>query len=142
MDCAAIKKAIIPKTLNKFTFARVIIWIVVGVTLCIVWVELESSESMYDIQCVTGNNPHNDSIHRLCYHEYRMRNGKLGISSFVFVMVNMLVIPIVRVSYSHYAKSTVNELERNPQDAQGQLRDRRRNLFIAYLAQLILSIFF
>ncbi|XP_015777700.1 PREDICTED: protein NLRC5-like [Acropora digitifera] len=139
IDCTAIKEAI-TKTFNKFTFALVIFWIVVGVTLCIAFAELVSSESVYDIQCVTGNNRHSYSIHRMCYDVYRMQNHQLGISTYLFVILNVLLIPTVRVSYSHYAKSTVNELERNPQDAQGQPRNRRRNLFMAYLCQLIISI--
>ena len=94
VDCAAIKKAIIPKTLNKFTFTRVIFWFVVGVTLCIVYGELES------IQCVTGNNPDSDFIHRKCYADYRMQNHKLGIHPLLFVTVNVLLIPTVTVIYS------------------------------------------
>ncbi|XP_044179827.1 protein NLRC5-like [Acropora millepora] len=139
VDCAAIKEAIIPKTLNKFTFALVIIWIVVGVTLCIALAEVEVSQSKY-IQCETGNNSDSDFINRKCYDVYRMQNHQLGISTYLFVILNVLLIPSVTVSYSHYAKSTVNELERNPQDAQGQPRNRRRNLFMAYLCQLIISI--
>ena len=140
MDCTAIKEAISPKTLNKFTFALAIIWIVVGATLCIAFAELEISESRYDIRCVTGNNPNIDFIRGKCYDQYRVQNHKLGIPPYLFIIVNVLLIPIVTVTYSQYAKSTVTELERNPQDAQRQPRNRRRTLFIAYLCQLIISI--
>ena len=141
MDCTAIKEAITPKTLNKFTFALVIVWIVVGATLCIAFSELEISESRYDIQCdVTGNTLNIDFIRGKCYDQYRIQNHKLGIPPYLFIIVNVLLIPIVTVIYSQYAKSTVNELERNPQDAQGQPKNRRRTLFIAYLCQLTISI--
>ena len=140
MDCTAIKEAISPKTLNKFTFALVIVWIVVGATLCIAFAELEISESRYDIHCVTGNNPDSDFILGKCYDEYRMQNHRLGIPPYLFVIVNVLLLPIVTVIYSQYAKSTVNELERNPQDAQGQPTNRRRTLFMAYLCELSISI--
>ena len=140
MDCTAIKEAISPKTLNKFTFALVIVWIVVGATLCIAFAELEISESRYDIQCVTGNNPDSDFIHGKCYDEYRMQNHKLGIPPYLFVIVNVLLLPIVTVIYSQYAKSTVSELEGNPQEAQRRPGNRRRTLFMAYLCQLIISI--
>ena len=141
MDCTAIKEAISPKTLNKFTFALVIVWIVVGATLCIAFSELEISESRYDIRCnVTGNTLNIDFLRGKCYDEYRIHNHKLGIPPYLFMIVNVLLIPIVTVIYSQYAKSTVNEFERNPQDAQGQPRNRRRTLFIAYLCQLIISI--
>ena len=141
MDCTAIKEAISPKTLNKFTFALVIVWIVVGATLCIAFAELEISESRYDIRCnVTGNTLNIDFLRGKCYDEYRIRNHKLGIPPYLFIIVNVLLIPVVTVIYSQYAKSIVNELERNPQDAQVQPRNRRRTLFIAYLCQLIISI--
>ena len=141
MDCTAIKEAISLKTLNKFTFALVIVWIVVGATLCIAFSELEISESRYDIRChVTGNTLNIDLLRGSCYDQYRIHNHKLGIPPYLFMIVNVLLIPIVTVIYSQYAKSTVNELERNPQDAQGQPRNRRRTLFIAYLCQLIISI--
>ena len=141
VDCTAIKEAISPKTLNKFTFALVIVWIVVGATLCVAFSELEISESRYDIRCVTGNNPSSDFIRGKCYDQYRIQNHKLGIPPYLFVIVNELLIPIVTVIYSQYAKSAVDELERNPyQDAQVQPKNRRRTLFIAYLCQLIISI--
>ena len=140
MDCTTIKEAISPKTLNKFTFALAIIWIVVGATLCIAFAELEISESRYDIPCVTGDNPNIDFIRGKCYDQYRIQNHKLGIPPYLFIIVNVLLIPIVTVIYSQYAKSIVNELERNPQDAQGEPRNQRQTLFIAYLCQLIISI--
>ena len=141
MDCTAIKEAISPKTLNKFTFALVIVWIVVGATLCIAFSELEISESRYDIRCiVTGNTLNIDFIRAKCYDQYRIQNHKLGIPPYLFIIVNVLLIPTVTLIYSQYAKSTVTELERSPQDAQGEPRNRRRTLFIAYLCQLIINI--
>ena len=141
MDCTTIKEAISPKTLNKFTFSLVIVWIVVGATLCIAFSELEISESRYDIRChVTENTLNIDFIRGKCHDQYRIESHKLGIPPYLFIIVNVLLITIVTVIYSQYAKSTVNELERNPQDAQGQPKNRRRTLFIAYLCQLIISI--
>ena len=141
MDCTAIKEAISPKTLNKFTFALVIVWIVVGATLCIAFSELEIRESRYDIRCdVTGNTQNIDFVRAKCYDQYRIQSHKLGMPPYLFIIVNVLLIPTVTLIYSQYAKSTVTELERSPQDAQGEPRNRRRTLFIAYLCQLIISI--
>ena len=141
VDCTAIKDAISPKTFNKFAYALVIVWFVVGATLCIAFAELEISESRYDIRChVTENTLNIDFIRGKCYDQYRIESHKLGIPPYLFIIVNVLLITIVTVIYSQYAKSTVNELERNAQDAQGQRRKRRRTLFIAYLCQLIISI--
>ena len=141
VDCTAIKDAISPKTFNKFAYALVIVWFVVGATLCIAFAELEISESRYDIRCeVTENTLNIDFIRGKCYDQYRIESHKLGIPPYLFIIVNVLLITIVTVIYSQYAKSTVNELERNAQDAQGRRRKRRRTLFIAYLCQLIISI--
>ncbi|XP_044168893.1 NACHT, LRR and PYD domains-containing protein 12-like [Acropora millepora] len=140
-DCTAIKDAIIPKTLNQFTFALVIVWIVVGATLCIAFSELEISESRYDIRCgVTENTLNVDFIRAKCYDQYRIQSHKLGIPPYLFIIVNALLIPTVTLIYSQCARSTVTELERSLQDAQGEPRNRRRTLFIAYVCHLIISI--
>ncbi|XP_067022575.1 nucleotide-binding oligomerization domain-containing protein 1-like [Acropora muricata] len=140
VDCSAIKELLIPKTLNKLTYVMVLVWIVVGATLCVAFSEMEISESRYDIQCVAGNNPNIAFIRGKCSDQYRIRNHKLGFPPYLFVIANVLLILIVPVFYSQIVKSTVDELERNPQDAQVQPRYRRRTLFIAYLCQLIISI--
>ena len=138
VDCTGIKDAIIPKTLNKFTFALVIVWIVVGATLCITFSELEISEPRYDFGCHMTLN--NDFIRKKCYDEYRIQNHKLGIPPYFFIIVNALLIPTVSFFYSQYAKSTVTELERSPQDAHRTPRNRRRTLFNSYICHLIISI--
>ena len=141
VDCTAIKDAIIPKTLNQFTFALVSVWIVVSATLCIAFSELEISESRYDIRCgVTGNTVNIDFIRAKCYDQYRVQTHKLGIPPYLFIIVNALLIPTVSLIYSQCAKSTVTELERGPQDAHRTPRNRRRTLFIAYICHLIISI--
>ena len=138
VDCTAIKDAIIPKTLNQFRFALVILWIVVGATLCIAFSELEISEPRYDFGCNMTLN--NDFIRKKCYAQYRIQNHKLGIPPYFFIIVNVLLISTVTLIYSQYAKSTVTELQNSPQDANRIPRDRRRTLFIAYISQLIITI--
>ncbi|XP_029190448.2 nucleotide-binding oligomerization domain-containing protein 1-like [Acropora millepora] len=141
VDCTAIKDAISPKTLNKITFALVILWIVIGATICIAFSELETSESRYDIRCgVTENTLNVDFIRAKCYDQYRIQSHKLGIPPYLFIIVNALLIPTVTLIYSQCVKSTVIELENSPQDAQEEPRNRRRTLFIAYICHLIISI--
>ena len=141
VDCTAIKDAIIPKTLNQFRFALVIVWTVVGATLCIAFSELEISESRYDIRCgVTGNTLNIDFIRAKCYDQYRVQNHKLGMPPYLFIIVNALLIPTVTLIYSQCAKSTVTELERSSQDAHRTPRNRRRTLFKAYIWHLIITI--
>ena len=140
VDCTAIKELLIPKTLNKLTYVLVVVWFVVGATLCVAFSEMEISESRYDIQCVAGNNPNIAFIRGKCTDQYRIQNHKLGFPPYLFVIVNVLLILLVPVFYSQIVKSTVDELVRNPQDVRLQPRNRRRTLFIAYLCQLIISI--
>ncbi|XP_067042457.1 nucleotide-binding oligomerization domain-containing protein 1-like isoform X1 [Acropora muricata] len=141
VDCTAIKDAIIPKTLNQLRFALVLVWIVVGATLCIAFSELEISESRYDIRCgVTGNTLNIDFIRAKCYDQYRIQNHKLGMPPYLFIIVNVLLILTVTLIYSQCAKSTVTELERSSQDAHRTLRNRRRTLFKAYIWHLIITI--
>ncbi|XP_044177597.1 NACHT, LRR and PYD domains-containing protein 12-like [Acropora millepora] len=137
VDCTAIKELLIPKTLNKLTYVLVVVWFVVGATLCVAFSEMEISESRYDIQCVAGKNPDIAFIRGKCSDQYRIENHKLGFPPYLFVIANVLLILLVPVFYSQIVKSTVDELERNPQDAQLQ---QRKTLFIAYLCQLIISI--
>ena len=143
MDCTAIKELLSPKTLNKFTFALVIFWILIGAMLCGAFLEMENNEPRYDFRCdVKGNIWNIDFIRGKCYDQYRTQNHKLVISPLVFILVNVSLIPAVTVIYSVYANSIVNGLKRSHQDAQGEPTNRRRTLFIAYLCRLIICVVF
>ena len=140
VDCMAIKEAISPKTLNKFTFALVICWFVVGGILCGAFSELEISEPRYDFRCDgTGDIRNIDFIRGNCYNQYRIQNHKLGIAPYAFILINVSLILIVTLIYSLCVKSTVNKLERSHQDDATEPRDKRRSLFIAYLCQLVVN---
>ena len=143
MDCTAIKELLSPKTLGKFTYALVVFWSLLGAILCGAFSEMENNEPRYDFRCdVKGNIRNIDFIRGKCYDQYRLQTHKLGIPPLVFMMVNVSLIPIVTAIYSIYANSTVNELKCSHQDAQEEPRNRRRNLFIAYLSRLIICIVF
>ena len=140
MEFSAIVEKFCPKTLSKVTFALITCWIVSGSILLGAFSDMEINEPRFDFGCDGKGNIDKDFLRGKCYDQYWIQNHKLGIPPYLFVIVNVLLIPIVTVIYSQYAKSTINELERNPQDAQLQPRYRRRTLFIAYLCQLIISI--
>ena len=140
MDCSVIKEAISPKTLNQFRFALLICWFVVGAILSGAFFEMEISEPRYDFRCNGKGDIDKDFVRGKCYDQYRIQNQKLSIPPYLFVLVNMSLIPLVTLIYSQCVKSTVSELERSHQDAQGEPSNRRRTLFIAYLSQLIISI--
>ncbi|XP_044178826.1 nucleotide-binding oligomerization domain-containing protein 2-like [Acropora millepora] len=140
MEFSAIVEKVCPKTLNKVTFALIACWMVSGSILLGAFSDMEINEPRFDFGCDGKGNIDKDFLRGKCYDQYWIQNHKLGIPPYLFVIVNVLLIPIVTFIYSQYAKSTVNELERNPQDAEGQPRNPRRNLFNAYLCQLIVSI--
>ena len=136
MDCTAIT----PKTLNKFTFALAIVWIVVGASLCIAFAEMEISEPRYDFRCDGTDDIDKDFLQGKCYRQYKLQNHRLGIPPYAFILMNVSLIAIVTWIYSLCVKSTVDNLERSHQDDHTEQRDKRRNLFIAYLCQLVVNI--
>ena len=140
MEFSAIVEKVCPKTLSKVTFALIACWMVSGSILLGAFSDMEINEPRFDFGCDGKGNIDKDFLRGKCYDQYWIQNHKLGIPPYLFVIVNVLLIPIVTFIYSQYAKSTVNELERNPQDAEGQPRNPRRNLFNAYLCQLIVSV--
>ena len=145
MEFSAIIEKIRHKTLNKFAFAVVtLFWILFHGILIGAFSDMEYNEPRSDFRCdVTAEDKVNaDFIRSECYNHYLKQNHKLLIPPLLFVLVNMSLVPIVTAIYSFYANSTVEALKRSHQDAQRELRDRRRNLFFAYLCQLIINIIF
>ena len=144
MEFSAVIEKIRHKTLNKFTFRVVaLFWILFHGTLLGAFSDMEYNEPRYDFRCdVTAEDKVNaDFIRSECYNQYWIQNNKLGIPPLLFVLVNMSLVPIVTAIYSFYANSTVKELKRSHQDAERE-PDQRRNLFFAYLFQLIINIIF
>ena len=145
MEFSAIIEKIRHKTLNKFAFAVVtLFWILFHGILIGAFSDMEYNEPRSDFRCdVTAEDKVNaDFIRSECYNHYLKQNHKLLVPPLLFVLVNMSLVPIVTAIYSFYANSTVKALKRSHQDAQRELRDRGRNLFFAYLCQLIINIFF
>ncbi|XP_015756904.1 PREDICTED: NACHT, LRR and PYD domains-containing protein 3-like [Acropora digitifera] len=142
MDCTTIKEAISPKTLNKFTYALLLCWIVVGTILCGAFSEIEISEPRYDFRCNGTDDIDKDFQRGKCYRQYRLQNHKLGVPPYAFILMNVSPIPIVTLIYSLCVHSTVDKLERSHQDNNTEQRDKRRCLFIKYLSHLVANIAF
>ena len=140
MDCTIIKEAISTKTLSKLANVLFICWIVVGVVLIGAFSQMEISEPRYDFRCDGIGDIDKDFLQRRCYDQYKKENHKLGIPPYLFILFNVFLILLVTFIYSKCVKSTVNGLERSPEGAEGEPTNRRRNLFIAYLSQLVVSI--
>ncbi|XP_067031788.1 NACHT, LRR and PYD domains-containing protein 3-like [Acropora muricata] len=140
MDCTIIKEAISTKTLSKLANVLFICWIVVGAVLIGAFSQMEISEPRYDFRCDGIGDIDKDFLQRRCYDQYKKQNHKLGIPPYLFILFNVFLILIVTFIYSKCVNSTVNGLERSPEGAEGEPSNRRRNLFIAYLCQLLVSI--
>ena len=140
MDCTVIKEATSTKTLNKFANVLFICWIVVGALLIGAFSKMEISEPRYDFRCDGIGDIYKDFLQRKCYDQYKKEIHKLGIPPYLFILFNVFLILLVTFIYSKCVKSTVNGLERSPEGAEGEPSNRRRNLFIAYLCQLLVSI--
>ena len=140
MDCTIIKEAISTKTLSKLANVLFIFWIVVGAVLIGAFSQMEISEARYDFRCDGIGDIDKDFLQRKCYDQYKKENHKLGIPPYLVILFNVFLILTVTLIYSKCVKSTVNGLERSPEGAEGEPSNRRRNLFIAYLCQLVVSI--
>ena len=129
---------LIPLTFNKLGLLTLKGWIGLGSILSAIFLQMHNSEPSSDFRCDVKHNIDKDFIRGKCFDQYQKQNNKLGVPLFAFIMVNVLVIPVVSVTYSQCVKSTVTELETEcrQQDAE---RTRSRGLFIAYFCQLAVS---
>ena len=134
----SLKELLTPKTFNKLSFVAVVFWILLGVTLCGIFADIENSESRFDFRC-DAKLDEKDFIRGKCFGEYGKEYNKLSIPVYGFVIINFSVIAIVSVIYSQCIKSTVHELETCNQDVEEQRQQgnpAQRRLFISYCCQL------
>ena len=133
----SLKELLIPKTFNKLSFVAVVFWILLGVTLCGIFADIEYSESRFDFRCDASL--YKDFIRGRCFGEYGKKYNKLSIPVYGFLLMNISVMAIVSVIYSQCVKSSIHELETCNQDVEGlrQLGNpAQRRLFISYCCQL------
>ena len=130
-----LKDLLAPKTLHWFSYVANAFWILLGIILSPIFLDLENSEPT-DFLC--GSNGEKELIRGKCYEEYDKQYNKFPV--YGFVIINFLVTASVCGIYSQAVKSKVEELENNP----GQIS--RKKLFKAYclqlLARFLLGIFF
>ena len=134
----SLKELLTPKTFNKLSFLAVVFWILLGVTLCGIFADIENSESRFDFRC-DAKLDEKDFIRGKCFGEYGEEYNKLSIPVYGFVIINFSAIAIVSVIYSQCIKSTLHELETCNQDVEEQRQQgnsAQRKLFISYCCQL------
>ena len=135
-----LKDLLAPKTLHWFSYVANVFWILLGIILSPIFLDLENSEPT-DFRC--GSNGEKELIRGKCYEEYDKQYNKFPV--YGFVIINFLVTASVCGIYSQAVKSKVQELENNCRNADlGQTS--RKKLFKAYclqlLARFLLGIFF
>ena len=137
-----LKDLLAPKTLHSFSYVANVFWIVLGIILSAIFLDIEKSEPT-DFRC--GSNGDKELISEKCYEQYENQYNKFPV--YGFLIINFLVTESVCVIYSQAVKSRVQELEREnnaDDDVEGQTP--RKKLFKAYCLQLlvrfVLGIFF
>ena len=138
----SLKDFLTPKAFNKISYVAVICWIFYGVTLLVIFLGLENSESF---RCEAKPEKMN-LVQGKCSDQYKKQYNKFGIPVYGFVIANFSLIGIVCVIYSQFVKSRVpDEVEANRQqraDATTPLIQNndynrpKRRLFVAYFCQL------
>ena len=137
-----LKDLLAPKTLHWLSYVANVFWILLGIILSPIFLDIENSEPT-DFRC--GSNDDKELIRGKCYEEYDKQYNKFPV--YGFVIINFLVTASVCGIYSQAVNSRVEELERENNagdDVEGQTP--RKKLFKAYclqlLARFVLGIFF
>ena len=133
-----LKGLLAPKTLHWFSYVANVFWILLGIILSAIFLDIENSEPRFDFRC--GSNGDKELIRGKCYEQYDKQYNKFPV--YGFVIINFLVTASVCGIYSQAVKSKVEELENNTvntrnedDDAEGQTP--RKKLFKAYRLQLL-----
>ena len=134
-----LKDLLAPKTLHWFSYVANVCWIVLGIMLSAIFLDIENSEPRFDFRC--GSNGDKELIRGKCYEQYDKQYNKFPV--YGFVIINFIVTASVCGIYSQAVKSKVEELERDKhQDVEQQTQQRNNNLterklFKAYRLQLL-----
>ena len=131
-----LKDLLAPKTLHWFSYVANVCWILLGIILSAIFLDIEISEPRFDFRC--GSNGDKELIRGKCYEQYDKQYNKFPV--YGFVIINFLVTASVCGIYSQAVKSKVEELENNrprneDDDVEGQTP--RKKLFKAYCLQLL-----
>ena len=129
-----LKDLLAPKTLHWFSYVANVCWILLGIILSAIFLDIENSEPRFDFRC--GSNGDKELIRGKCYEQYDKQYNKFPV--YGFVIINFLVTASVCGIYSQAVKSRVEELERENNagdDVEGQTP--RKKLFKAYCLQLL-----
>ena len=139
-----LKDLLAPKTLHWFSYVANVCWILLGIILSAIFLDIENSEPRFDFRC--GSNGDKELIRGKCYEQYDKQYNKFPV--YGFVIINFIFTAAVCGIYSQAVKSRVEELERdNNEDVERQTQRRNNNLterklFKAYCLQLLVRVVF
>ena len=129
-----LKDLLAPKTLHWFSYVANVFWILLGIILSAIFLDIENSEPRFDFRC--GSNGDKELIRGKCYEQYEKQYNKFPV--YGFVIINFLVTASVCGIYSQAVKSRV-ELENNRPNVNDDVEGRtpRKKLFKSYCLQLL-----
>ena len=137
-----LKDLLAPKTLHWFSYVANVFWILLGIILSAIFLDIENSEPRFDFRC--GSNGDKELIRGKCYEQYDKQYNKFPV--YGFVIINFIVTASVCGIYSQAVKSRVEELERDRnRDVENRTQQRNNNLterklFKAYRLQLLVRV--
>ena len=138
----SLKDLLAPKTLHWFSYVANVFWILLGIILSAIFLDIENSEPRFDFRC--GSNGDKELIRGKCYEQYDKQYNKFPV--YGFVIINFIVTASVCGIYSQAVKSRVEELERDRnRDVENWTQQRNNNLterklFKAYRLQLLVRV--
>ena len=128
-----LKDLLVPETFHWFSNVAIQCWILLGIILSAIFVNIENNEPT-DFRCVSNGDK--ELIGEKCYEQYDKQYNKIPV--YGFVIFNFLVTAIVCVIYSQAVKKRVEELERESNaDDKVEGQTPRKKLFKAYCLQLL-----
>ena len=80
----SLRELLAPKTVNKFSFTANVFWLVLGVVLSSVFLEMENNEPRFHCDAKDDQ----ELIQGKCYEQYEKRFNKLSIPVYAFVLFN------------------------------------------------------
>ena len=129
----SLRELLAPKTVNKFSFTANVLWLVLGVVLSSVFLDMENNEPRFHCDAKDDQ----ELIQGKCHEQYEKRYNKLSIPVYAFVLFNFFTPMIACGIYSQYVKSRISELEQQQQPLQPRQGSPPRKIFKAYCFQLV-----
>ena len=144
-----LKNLLAPKTLHWFSYVANVFWILLGIILSAIFLDIEINEPRFDFHC--SSNGDKELIRGKCYGQYEKQYNKFGISVYGFVIINLFVTTSVCGIYSQAVNSRVEDLkvlerDKNQNNVEKPSQSRNNNLtgkklFKAYCLQLLARFF-